>query len=125
MALEIKHALVVDDEEALREIIAEVLFMQDILSVQAANGAEAIKLAEEHKKTIDLLIIDMFMPDMSGEETYRKIREFMPDCKVIFISGYNSDQSFTDTEFGNNHRFLQKPFTISNLTDILSDFSQS
>ncbi len=123
--MDIKKALIIDDEDALRDIISEVLAMQDISTIQAANGNEAIKLATEHKENIDLLIIDMFMPVMSGEETYKKISEILPDCKVIFMSGYNSDQSFSDTDFGNNQRFLKKPFTISGLKDMIIDMSDA
>jgi CheY-like chemotaxis protein len=123
--LDIKKALIIDDEDALREIISEVLAMQDIRTIQAANGNEAIRLAAEHKEDIDLLIIDMFMPVMSGEETYKQISEILPDCKVIFMSGYNSDQSFSDTDFGSNQRILKKPFTITGLKDMITDMSDA
>lgn len=123
--MDIKKALIIDDEDALREIISEVLAMQDIRTIQAANGNEGIRLAAEHKEDIDLLIIDMFMPVMSGEETYKQISEILPDCKVIFMSGYNSDQSFSDTDFGSNQRFLKKPFTITGLKDMITDMSDA
>ena len=123
--MEIKKALIVDDEDALRDIIVEVLSMQDIESIQAANGMDAIKLAKEHKDEIDLLILDMFMPVMSGEETYKNISEFMPECNVIFMSGYNSDQSFSETEFNNKQRFLKKPFTISGLRTLISEIAEA
>jgi len=119
--VEIKKALIVDDEDALREIISEVLSMQDIDTIQASNGNEAIQLAKDNREDLDLLIIDMFMPAMSGEETYKQINEFLPDTKVIFMSGYNSDQSFSETEFGETLRFLKKPFTISGLRDLIVD----
>lgn len=123
--MDIKKALVVDDEEALRDIIVEVLSMQDIDTIQAANGIEALKLAKEHKDEIDLLIMDMYMPMMSGEETFKQISKFMPDCTVIFMSGYNNDQSFSDSEMGSQCRFLKKPFTISGLREMIFDVSES
>lgn len=123
--MNIKKALIVDDEDALREIISEVLGMQNIETLQAANGNQAIQLAKEKKEEIDLLIIDMFMPAMSGEETYKQINEFLPGTKVIFMSGYNNDLSFTNTEFGDTQRFLKKPFTIASLRDLIVEMADA
>ncbi|MGD9898472.1 MAG: response regulator [Calditrichaceae bacterium] len=117
--LDTKKALIVDDEEALREIIAEVLSLMDITSYQANNGMEAIEIVSKHKDEIGLLLIDMYMPNMSGEETYRQIEKFLPESLAIFMSGFENDQSFADTPMSTRQRFLKKPFTITQLKDMV------
>lgn len=117
----VKKALIVDDEEALREIIAEVLTLMDITSYQANNGNEAIELVSKHKEEIGLLLIDMYMPNMSGEETYKRLAKFLPDALAIFMSGFENDQSFADTPMSTRQRFLKKPFTIIQLKDMVQE----
>ncbi len=118
---DVKIALIVDDEEALREIIAEVLSLMGITSFQASSGFEAIELVSKHKEEIGLLLIDMYMPNMSGEETYKQVEKFLPDALAIFMSGFENDQSFADTPMNTRQRFLKKPFTITQLKDMVQE----
>ena len=116
----IRTALVVDDEEALREIVSEVLSLINIECLIAEDGIQAIELAEQNKDSIDLFLIDMFMPNMSGEETFSKLSEMIPGCPVIFMSGYEKDSkvvaNFPDVKF----KFLKKPFGINDLKNIVA-----
>ena len=119
MSKEIKTALIVDDEEALREIISEVLSLLNIESIIAEDGFQAVEAAREHKDNIDLFLIDLFMPNMSGEETFKKLNALVPDCPVIFMSGYDRD-SKTLPEFSQgNQKFLKKPFGIVDLKNLV------
>ncbi len=120
MGQSVKRALVVDDEGSLRDIISEVLKILNIESYTAESGAEAIKIASQHSNEIDLMLIDMLMPKMSGGETYKKLKEFLPDMPVIFMSGYVNDCSDSDIDMDDRHKFLQKPFTITKLKNIIS-----
>jgi YesN/AraC family two-component response regulator len=106
-----KSILVVDDEEVMREFLFEVL--EDFEVEKAADGDEAI--ARLKVRRFDLIITDMKMPRVSGEEVVRFTRDTHPDAKIIVISGYSSLPSVTSTiGFGIN-AFLSKPFTISQL----------
>ncbi len=111
--------MIVDDEEALREIVSEVLSLLEIESFVAEDGLAAIELASEHKDSIDLMLIDMFMPNMSGEETYKKLSEMIPSCPVIFMSGYEKDSEALALDMGNHINFLKKPFSIGDLKNLV------
>lgn len=106
-----KSILVVDDEEVMREFLADVL--EDFTVIKAADGDEAIEKLKEKK--FDLIITDMKMPRVSGEEVVRFARETYPDAKIIVISGYSSLFSVSNTlEYG-VCAFLAKPFTIKQI----------
>lgn len=119
MTNNIHKALIIDDEEALREIVAEVLSLLEIETIVAEDGIEAIKLASEQKDSIDLFLIDMFMPNMSGEETYKKLNKMIPDCPVIFMSGYEKDSEAIGLDEKVKINFLKKPFAIADLKDLV------
>lgn len=125
MANEFKTALIVDDEEALREIISEVLELLGIESIIAEDGMQALELAGQHKNAIDLLLIDMFMPNLSGEETFVKLEEIIPGKPVIFMSGYDQDNDKISITTGGRHHFLKKPFGIGQLKELVEHIQNS
>jgi len=106
-----KSILVVDDEEVMREFLYEVLEDFDVEKV--ADGDEAI--ARLKVRRFDLIITDMKMPRVSGEEVVRFTRSAHPDSKIIVISGYSSLPSVSNTVGFGINAFLSKPFTISQL----------
>ncbi len=112
-----KRALVVDDEEALRAVITEVLEIVNMETVTASSGVEALQLASDSVNHFDIMIIDMYMPDMTGEETYEKLRKIYPDCPALFISGL--DRSEEQKLSRPNTQFLKKPFAVKDLQDII------
>ena len=112
-----KIAFVIDDEEALRDIVTEVLAMVDIESITASSGVEAIKMVTEHSNQIDIMIIDMYMPDLTGEETYEKLKEFYPNCPVLYISGLDRSEDYKSSD--PNVQFLKKPFAVKDLQDAI------
>ena len=122
MPRSIKTALVVDDEEALREVIVEVLSLLDIDSIEAEDGMQALALAQEHKDKIDLFLIDKFMPKLTGEETFAKLNKIIPDRPVIFMSGFGEDAVQISNKPSDRQKFLKKPFGISDLKDLISSF---
>ncbi len=112
-----KKALIIDDEEALREIIVEALNLMDIESVTAPDGKEGLNLLKKHADETDLVIVDLFMPQMTGEQFYKKMITFKPDCPVIFISGLEEEDNPLRFRLEPHHRFLKKPFTIAQLKE--------
>lgn len=113
-----KCGLIVDDEEALREIVTEVLGILNMDSVTASSGIEAMKIATDTENHFDIMIIDMYMPNMNGDETYEKLRKFYPDCPVLFISGL--DRSEEEKITNPNINFLKKPFAVKDLLDTIN-----
>jgi len=114
-----KKALVIDDEESLRDVIREVLLLMDIETVPAESGEHALNLLAEHKNEIGFMLIDMFMPGMNGTETYRKICEKLGELPVIFMSGIDKDHDPDLAAQGKNKLFLKKPFMLNDLKEIV------
>ena len=108
--------LVVDDEEIIRDFLVEVLEDYDV--TLACDGAEAIELLGD--STFDLVITDLRMPNVSGEEVVKKVRELSPSTKVIVISGYSSLYTVSQSVNHGACAFLSKPFSINELLQSVS-----
>ena len=98
--------LLVEDEPMVRSLAVEVLETQGYTVLKAANGAEALRIAESHaQEPIDLLLTDIVMPLMGGRELADHFKPLYPDAKIIYMSGYPRDLPEPGAEF------LQKPMT--------------
>ncbi len=106
--------LVVEDTASLRELICEGLRMKGYKILHAANGTEAVGVAERHSGPIHLLITDIVMPNMSGAELAQRVVGVRPEIKVLFMSGYADDTLDMQGAF-DPRSFVQKPFTLSTL----------
>lgn len=107
--------LVVEDEEVVRDLICAVLSQSGYDVLCAASAAEAMRIAREHRKHIELLVTDIVMPDMHGPELARTLTALKPEMKLLYVSGYSendiSDQGVLDAGLV----VLQKPFTQQSL----------
>jgi two-component system cell cycle sensor histidine kinase/response regulator CckA len=103
--------LLAEDEPAVRSMMATVLEQQGYTVLQAANGGEALKVAEGHHKSgIDLLLTDVVMPQMGGVELAGRFCTEYPKTKVIFTSGYSDQPIMTLNNSDARVDFIQKPF---------------
>ncbi|MGV8057658.1 MAG: PAS domain S-box protein [Smithellaceae bacterium] len=108
--------LLVDDEESIIDVCGEILDTLGYNVLQAANGADALKIYETNKGRIDLVILDMIMPGLSGGETFDALKLIDPEAKVMLSSGYMvSDQAKRIMDKG-CHAFIQKPFRMEELS---------
>jgi CheY-like chemotaxis protein len=105
--------MLVDDHPEVRTTTAAVLVDSGHEVVEAANGAEALKLLEEQHCDCDLLISDYAMPHLSGTEFLRKAREMCPDVPALIITGYAESDAIADHPEG--VEVLLKPFTPTDL----------
>jgi hypothetical protein len=80
--------LVVEDEAALREVTKRILMRNGYKVITAANGDEALEIARVHAGEIHLLVTDVVMPQMLGQETAERLAVLKPEIKVLFMSGY-------------------------------------
>ena len=94
----------------------EILEALGYLVLVAANGREALKIYKENKDEIDLVILDMIMPDMGGGETFDHLREIKPDIKVILTSGYSLNGEASGIMARGCRGFIQKPSSIAVLS---------
>ena len=106
-----KSILIVDDEEVMREFLTEILEDYDI--TKACDGEEAVEKIKE--KNFELIITDMKMPGISGEEVVKFARKESPETQIIVISGYSSLSSVSNTLGHGVSAFLSKPFTIKQI----------
>jgi signal transduction histidine kinase/ActR/RegA family two-component response regulator len=113
--------LVVEDEEIVRDLVCAVLEEQGYNVLCAADGLEALNLAENFDGTIHLLVTDVIMPHMNGPELAGKLSAIRTEMKVLYVSGYSDndigDQGVLDPSF----ELLQKPFTPQTLARKIRD----
>src|SRR5712691_6643008 len=83
--------LLVEDEEALRELIQEFLETTGYRVLVAPDPAGAIEAARGHEGAIHLLLTDISMPSMNGRELARRVKELRPEMRVLYMSGYTED----------------------------------
>jgi CheY-like chemotaxis protein len=109
--------LLVDDEEAIRTITRQVLESFGYRVLEAQAGETALGIYVNHKDEIDLVILDLNMPGMSGQVCLQKLLEIEQGVKVLVASGY-FDKGMENTVLAQGASgFLQKPFTLNNLME--------
>jgi len=117
--------LFVEDEDAVRIVAARLLRARGYEVIEAADGEEALELAEQHAGEIDLLISDVVMPGLDGPALLKKARQFLGDAKVMFISGY-AEAEFSDLLEGESDiTFVAKPIDIKVLAERVKQQLQS
>ena len=111
--------LVIDDEEAIRETASDILKSCGYSVILAENGFQGVNVYKENKDNIRAVILDMIMPEMSGKEAYIQLKKISPDIKVILSSGFQYDNRVQEVISLGISAFLQKPYTIENLSQTL------
>ncbi|MCC7139256.1 MAG: PAS domain S-box protein [Planctomycetes bacterium] len=107
--------LVVDDDDAVREVVARMLAGAGHRVLQAADGAEGVAALRAHADDVALVVLDLTMPGMSGEETLRALREVRPDVRVVVTSGYTQQDAAARLRGAPPDGFVQKPFDRADL----------
>jgi len=102
--------LLVEDEPALRRLLARLLRMSGFAVIEAADGIEALQLFSSPDGVPDLLISDVVMPRMGGLELAVELRLLHPQLPVLFISGYTDNLFLESEELRHGTSFLAKPF---------------
>jgi PAS domain S-box-containing protein len=105
--------LLVEDEELLRPVIRETLEEQGYRILEAASPAEALKLSASFPDRIDLLLTDVIMPGMTGNELAEAIVATRPDIRIIFMSGYSNRVLMNHDTLSASVRYLEKPIATS------------
>jgi PAS domain S-box-containing protein len=108
--------LLVEDEHAVRSATAEFLRLRGYHVIEAKDGLDALSVAEKHGSTIDLLVTDVVMPNMSGGELAKKLGKIRPDMKLLFVSGYAGKTVLEHKVINLETNFLQKPYTLKQLS---------
>jgi len=113
--------LLVEDELGVRQLVCEMLQRLGYRILPAGSGTEAIRLFEQHRGSIDLLVTDVIMPQMSGRELALRLKLQQPSLKVLYISGYTDDMLAHHRVLESNVFLLQKPFAPDELAKKLRE----
>jgi len=112
--------LFVEDEEPVLEIATEMLVKLGYEVLQAESGQEALDIFAREKGRVDLVILDMIMPGMSGREVFSRLREIDPEVKVLLSSGYSIGYEAEELMEKGCKGFIQKPYSLADLSRIVS-----
>jgi PAS domain S-box-containing protein len=113
--------LLVEDEEAVRSLAQYLLERAGYKVLTASNGAEALEVRARHSGRVDLLVTDVVMPKMGGQQLAAALRALQSDVRVLYVSGYTEDALLRDGFLEPRTAFLQKPFTLAGLTQKVRD----
>ena len=108
--------LLVDDEDTVIEVGKPMLEKMRYEVWTAKGGKEAIEIYEKNQKEIDMVILDMIMPDMGGGETYDKLKKINPQIKVLLSSGYSINGQATEILERGCDGYIKKPFSMVGLS---------
>jgi PAS domain S-box-containing protein len=103
--------LLAEDEQDVREVAREFLESGGYTVLEARNGADALQIAAKHTGSIDLLVTDMVMPGMSGQELAGRLQQSRSGLRVIYMSGYSEHAAAEAAQADSSIRLLTKPFS--------------
>ena len=109
--------LLIDDEPQVRSMTVRTLESCGYSVLQAENGVQAVALYEKKMKGIDLVVLDMIMPEMGGWECFRRVMEMKPKERVLVITGYTADRSAQDFLREGAMGVIEKPFSLHAFTE--------
>ncbi|MBU0508831.1 response regulator [bacterium] len=107
--------LLVEDEEGVRDLVERILSHHGYRVITAAFPQQAIRMAKGFQGTIDLLVTDIILPQINGNELAKRVRGLRPEIRVMFMSGYTDDRILGHEIADGRASFLAKPFTAEGL----------
>jgi CheY-like chemotaxis protein len=114
--------LVIDDEESVRRVSGKMLMGMGFQVVTANDGIDGLNAYRTCSESVCAVLLDLTMPRMDGEETFRELRKLRPDACVILMSGYSEQEAGARFVGKGLAGFLQKPFTPEELRERLAAF---
>jgi PAS domain S-box-containing protein len=117
--------LLVDDEDVIVDVGSEMLGVLGYKVSVARSGREAIEIYKEKQNEIDMVILDMIMPEMDGKETFQALKSIDPGVKVILSSGYSADSGSTRMMEQGCCGFIQKPYSMNTLSQKVKEVLDS
>jgi DNA-binding NtrC family response regulator len=110
-----QFVLVIDDEQAVRDAVTDILELEGIAAVVAPDGRTGIDLYRQRQAEIGLILLDLSMPGLNGEETFRELRQTNAHAQVLLSSGYSRDEVAARFAGQNAVGFIQKPYDVEQL----------
>ncbi len=103
--------LLVDDETAVRQLIRRILQMNGYTVLEANGGMDALQICQQHEGLIHLLLTDVLMPEMNGQNLAERVTALRPHIRVLYMSGCIDSALITLSDRKTEIAFIQKPFT--------------
>lgn len=115
-----ERVLVIDDEEMVRNLLSDTLTTYGYSVLLAAEGQKGIDLYRQHQEEIQLVLVDLTMPNLDGKATVQKLRKTNDDVKVLLMSGYSEEEAMNEFTSLSVTGFISKPFKHDELMDKVS-----
>lgn len=120
-----ERVLLVDDEQVILSVGRRMLERLGYKVITAASGKEAFQIYSESKGRINLVVLDMVMPELSGEQTYKLLKEHDPQVKVLLSTGYSIHGQAAELLASGCNGFIQKPFNLQEFSRKLREVLDS
>jgi two-component system cell cycle sensor histidine kinase/response regulator CckA len=117
--------LLVEDEDAVRDLAMRALTMRGYKVIDAASGEEALEIAAAFEGKIDILVSDVVMPGMEGPTLIKEIRKIKPGLRAILMSGYAEEVFRNSPDRPEDFHFLSKPFNLKSLAGKVKEVLES
>jgi two-component system, cell cycle sensor histidine kinase and response regulator CckA len=111
--------LIVENEESMLYVLEKMLVNRGYKVLKASDGELAVRIYQLHKESIDVVLLDMGLPNLSGRDVLFKIKQEKQDAKVVVTSGYFEEEFKSDFEQAGIKHFLQKPYTLDHVVQTL------
>ena len=116
--------LLAEDEDEVRELIAQVLQFSGYAVLTAPDGESALALFQKHKNQIDLILLDLSMPVMGGMAVFEEVRKISQETRILFNSGYDTRTIVQEIDGQDRVFTLQKPYTPTVLLETIGRILQ-
>lgn len=113
--------LIIDDEEYVLDVASRSLEIANLPTLKARDGREGIRLLRQHLDEVNLIILDIFMPGLSGFDILIMIKEINPDVRILVSSGSINDSTRKNVLSMGATGFISKPYTPQELIDTVSE----
>lgn len=113
--------LLVEDDERVRALLKEALTLKGFGVLEADNGLTALRMLEQNPARVDVVLTDVVMPELNGQELGMRALALRPDLKIIYMSGFSDNQDLRTEVLQQKSVFMQKPFTPQQLVQKLRD----
>lgn len=112
--------LVVDDEKIIRSLASKVLQKNGFEIILASNGKQAVDIYLKKSSEIDLIMMDIIMPEMGGQEAAKLIKKRNPEARILYTSGFFLDADFFNNLEPSTESFLHKPFRLKDFLNAVT-----
>lgn len=119
-ALDNLHVLIVDDEDVIRETLSEILTEYNMFVETFNTGMKALEYYKQHWKEIDIILLDMIMPEMDGSEVFYALRTINHQAKIILFSGYSYDGNMQELLENGALGYIEKPGDFNDLYNYIA-----